>query len=59
VAQKDESLIGEMREQLRGDRERAASRTPTRRDVATPSQPAVPSPRVGARLRALLGRREQ
>jgi len=57
VAQKDESLIGEMREQLRGDRERAASRTTTRRDVATGPQPAVPSPRLGVRLRALLGRR--
>jgi hypothetical protein len=55
VAQKDESLIQEMREQLRGDRERAASRSSAARQTAAPaSAGAEPQRSLGARLRALL-----
>jgi len=45
VAQKDESLIEEMRVQLRGDRERAARRAPALPQVEPVSEPVVePAP---------------
>jgi len=59
VAQKDESLIEEMREQLRGDRERAARRAPvlqvepvTEPAVeSAPEEPELPRSTFGERLR--------
>jgi hypothetical protein len=60
VAQKDESLIEDMREQLRGDRERAARRAPVLPPVdAAPEPPVEPAPNpqrpsFGDRLRRAL-----
>jgi len=59
VAQKDESLIEEMREQLRGDRERAARRAPVQQVEpvtepaveSAPEEPELPRSTFGERLR--------
>jgi hypothetical protein len=55
VAQKDESLIEEMREQLRSDRERATRRAPVLPHVEPAPEPAAePEPQrstFGDRLR--------
>jgi hypothetical protein len=44
VAQKDESLIEEMREQLRGDRDRAARRAPVLSQRVEPAPEPAPEP---------------
>jgi len=61
VAQKDESLIEEMREQLRGDRERASRRAPVLPQVepvtepqAALEEPEAPRSTFGDRLRRVL-----